>query len=109
LEKGWQPEDFRWASFSQNTLRELHTAIPAIPTIVNERWSSVRAVLRARQLGTKRLSMSQRWLWRGVISSLGRRGYQLSAYPLNDVHKTRIWAKAGLYGVITDYPKRFKK
>ena len=96
-------------SKSQKTLRELHAALPEIPTIVIEPWSGVRATWRARQLGTKRLAMNQLWLWRGFIAPLTKRGWQLSAYTVNDPAKIRRWRKYGLYGVVTDYPDRFEK
>jgi glycerophosphoryl diester phosphodiesterase len=108
LVDGWQPEHFRFASFSQHTLRALHAAVPEIPTIVNEAWSGVRANFRARQLQTKRIAIPQRWLWFGFIRGIRRGGYQLAAYGLNDRKKARQWERAGLYAVVTEYPDRFK-
>lgn len=97
-----------FASFDYKTLTELRVALPNAELVVNERWSGVRASRRARKVGTKRLSMNQRWLWSGFISSMSKGGYQLGAYPLNDAAKARRWAKYGLAAVITDYPDRFK-
>ncbi len=102
-------KDLRLASFDQNSLRQLHAAFPDIEFIVNERWSGVRAVRRARQLNTKRVSMNQRWLWWGFIRSVSRSGWQLSAYTLNEPKKAAKWRKHGLYGVITDYPDLFRR
>jgi glycerophosphoryl diester phosphodiesterase len=109
LENGWKPKHFLLGSKSQSLLRELHTLFPQIEMIVIERWSSIRAVYRARQVNTKRLSMNKLWLWSGVINSLSRRGYKLAAYTVNDPAKIVKWEKAGLYAVITNYPERFKK
>ncbi len=109
LEKGWKSDYFLLTSFSQKTLLKLHNELPEIQKIVNEQWSGVRATYRARQVGTKRISMNQRWLWSGFISAMARRGWQLSAYPLNNVVKAKRWARFGLYGVVTDYPDRFEK
>lgn len=97
-----------FASFDFKTLTALRTALPNTELVVNERWSGVRASHRARKVGTKRLSMNQRWLWSGFIRSMSKGGYQLGAYPLNDVAKAHRWAKYGLAAVITDYPDRFK-
>jgi glycerophosphoryl diester phosphodiesterase len=108
FQQGWRGEHFRFASFSQSTLLALHSAIPEIPVIVNERWSGVRANLRARQLGTKRIAMNQRWLWSGFIRAVSHGGYQLSAYTLNNPKKVQKWQSSGLYGIVTDYPDRFK-
>jgi glycerophosphoryl diester phosphodiesterase len=109
LESGWKPEHFLLGSFSQAILLELHRALPEIETVVIESWSGVRASRRARQLGTKRISMNQRWLWSGFIKAVRRNNYQLSAYTLNDPAKAKRWAKVGLYGVVTDFPDRFEK
>ena len=97
------------ASKSQKVLRALHHALPDIETVVIHPWSGVIATRRARQLGTKRISMNQLWLWSGFIAALTGGGYQLSAYTLNDPEKARRWSRSGLYGVVTDYPDQFKK
>jgi glycerophosphoryl diester phosphodiesterase len=109
LRHGWKPKDLRLASFSFQTLQDLHAALPDIEMIVNERWSGVRATRRARQLGTKRLSMNYKWVWSGFVRAMHRSGYELAVYPLNDASKARRWERAGLYGVITDYPDRFQQ
>lgn len=97
-----------FASFSQTTLVELHEAFPDIPAVINEKWSGVRATWRAKQLGTKRITMDSRWLWRGFITPMTRRGWQLSAYTVNDPRLAKRWARYGLYGVVTDFPDRFE-
>ncbi len=107
LTKGWKETDFLIGSKSQRTLMELHKALPSIPTVVIEPFSGLRATLRARQLGTKRLSMRSWWLWRGFIGPMSRRGYLLYAYSLNDPAKAKKWASYGLAGVITDRPDLF--
>jgi glycerophosphoryl diester phosphodiesterase len=109
LANGWQTTDLLLGSFSQKTLRQLHHELPEIQKIVIERWSGVRARIRARQVATKTLSMNQKWLWRGFISGMSRGGYELYAYPLNDSKKAKRWARYGLAGVITDFPDRFEK
>lgn len=108
LEKGWKTDDFLLGSKSQKTLLELHEALPDIEKVVIEPWSGVRASRRARQVGARRISMNQLWLWRGFIRMVSRSGKQLSAYPLNNPRKARRWARSGLYGAITDYPDRFE-
>ncbi len=109
LKKGWRPEYFLLGSFSQKTLLELHAALPNIEKIVIEHWSGVRAHYRARQLGTKWLSMDQHWLWWGFIRATSKSGYRLYTFSLNNPGKARRWAKWGLYGAVTDYPDRFEK
>lgn len=109
LESGWKPAYFLLGSKSQKTLLGLHAALPDIEKIVIEPWSGIRATRHARQVGTRRLSMNQRWLWWGFIAPMARGGWQLSAYTLNDTQKARRWAKYGLYGVITDYPDQYQK
>jgi len=109
LAKGWKPEHFLLGSKSQKTLREFHEALPGIEKVVIEPLSGVRAVRRARQVGAKRLSMQQLWLWPGFIWMISRQGWQLYGYAINDPKKAKKWARRGLAGVITDYPDRFEK
>lgn len=107
LDKGWEPDDFLFASKNQKTLRALHAGLPIIEPVVIEKWSGVRAGFRARQVHAKRVSMNQHFLWWGFIRSMSRSGYHLTAYTLNNHRKAERWAKYGLYGVVTDYPDRF--
>jgi glycerophosphoryl diester phosphodiesterase len=109
LTNGWKPEHFILASKSQKTLMQLHKALPAVPTLVIEPWSSWRARRRAKQAGTKRIAMNQLFLWKFYIKAVSRSGWELYAYTLNNPKKARRWAKAGLAGVITDYPDLFDK
>jgi glycerophosphoryl diester phosphodiesterase len=108
LKDGWQPQNFWVASFSQKTLRELHNALPELPTIVIEHFSGVRAAWRARELGTKYIVINQHVAWSGFIKSMSRRGWKLGVYTLNDPAKAKRWEKYGLYAVVTDYPDRFQ-
>jgi len=109
LKKGWKPEDFRLASFSQHTLLELHEQLPQIQKVVLERWSGVRATRRARQLGTKDIIMKRRWLWWGLILMLAGSGYKLGTYTINNPRQAKRWQRFGLKSVVTDFPDRFKK
>jgi glycerophosphoryl diester phosphodiesterase len=88
------PENFLLGSKSQRTLKGLHKALPKIH--------------RARQVGTKRLSMNKLWLWGGFVKAMSNSGYELYAYTLNSPAKARKWAEYGLKGVITDYPDLFE-
>ena len=108
LDAGRPSDTLRIASFDQHILAQVHEQLPSVPLVVNERWSGVRATIRARQLDTPFITMQQRWLWSGFITSMHRGGFHLSAYTLNNPKKARKWARAGLYGVVTDYPDRFK-
>jgi len=107
LKDGWQAEDFLLGSKQQRILLELHRALPRIPMVVIEPYLSIRAVWRARQLNSRRLSMNQIGLWPGFIRAMQRRGYSLYAYTLNDPAKARRWQQHGLRGVITDRPDLF--
>lgn len=107
LFSGWQPTDFLLGSRSYRLLKRFHELLPAIPLVVIEPWSGVRATSRARRLGTKRLSMNYHWLWFGFIRAMQRQGYQLCAYTINKPGKARSWQRHGLYGIFTDYPDLF--
>jgi glycerophosphoryl diester phosphodiesterase len=108
LKEGWSSENFLLASFSQKTLLEIHEKLPDIQKIVIEKWSSVRARYRARQIKTKMVAMNKLWLWSGFIIAMRHAGYELYAYTLNNPKKAKRWEKYGLAGVVTDYPDRFK-
>jgi glycerophosphoryl diester phosphodiesterase len=108
LARGWQATDFLVGSKKQRTLAEVHHALPAIPKVVIEPFSSLRGVWRAKQLGTNRLSMNQLWLWSGFLKAMRRRGYSVYAYTLNDPAKAKRWQRSGLAGVITDDPQRYR-
>lgn len=109
LKQGWQATDFILASKGHRTLEDLHLALPDTPCLVIEPWSSFSARSRADEVHTKRIAMNQRWLWPGFIRAMSRGGWELYAYTLNNPRKARRWAKAGLAGVITDYPDMFDK
>lgn len=105
--RGWDLSRLHVASFDQKVLLSVHKNCPDAGIVINEKWSGVRASLRARQLKAKRITMRSWWLWPGFISTMHNSGYQLSAYTMNDPVKARRWAKHGLYGVVTDYPDLF--
>jgi glycerophosphoryl diester phosphodiesterase len=94
------------SSKSKKILKQLHTALPDIPKVVIEPWSGVRASYRARQLGTKRISMRSWWLWKGFLKMMQRRGFEITPYTMNNPCTVRKW-QPYIYGVITDYPDKF--
>lgn len=109
LATGWRSDRFLFGSKKQRTLMAMHRALPTIPTVVIEPYLSLRARYRARQLGTRRLSMNYHGLWPGFIRAMSHRSYELYAYPLDDPDKARRWHRAGLAGVITDRPDLYQK
>lgn len=109
ISQGWPESKLLFGSFDQEMLRQLNKEFPTIEKVVIERWSSVIAVRRAKEIGTKRISLGQRWLWWGVVRNLHQRGYKLCAYPVNTPRQGNWWGKNNIYGVITDYPDRFQK
>jgi glycerophosphoryl diester phosphodiesterase len=108
LASGWKSENFLLGSFSQHTLLALHKELPEIEKVVIERWSGVKARVRANQVKTKRLNMKSLWLWRSFLAPMHKRGWQISPYTMNNPGKVKKWEKY-LYGVITDFPDRFEK
>lgn len=106
--KGWRPEELTVASKSQKILLQVHAAMPHVPLIVIEPWSGVRARLRCKQLGTKRISMRSWWLYTWYLKATKRAGYQISPYTVNSVAKAKKW-RPYVYGIITDRPDLFEK
>lgn len=104
MARGWKPEDFLIASFDFRLLKQVHIALPEIPVVIGERWWSARGVYRANQLQTRSLSMDQRWLWRGFITSMTRRGWKIYAYTMNSPRRAKRFGRYGVYAIFTDYP-----
>ena len=108
MAKGWQPDDLQFISFDYSILKALRKAFPDHIIMVDELWSGVRAIWRARRIGSKDISMFTPFIWTGFVRAISKRGYRLYAFPMNDPKKAKRWAHAGFYGVITDYPERFE-
>jgi glycerophosphoryl diester phosphodiesterase len=108
IKQGLKPEDISIASFDFSVLKEAKRLLPSVEVVVNEQWSSIRGTYRARTLGTKRLSMDKRWLWKGFLKSMHNHGYQVSPYTVNDPAVAKKW-EPYIYGIFTDYPDRFNK
>ena len=96
-------------SFDFEVLKKVRTQLPEVQLFINERWSSLRANWRARQLNTNQINIEHRFLWFGLVSMLSRRGIVLYTYTLNDPRKARNWQKHGLAGVFTDFPNLFTR
>ncbi len=113
LKNGYRPDEFIFASFKFDVLKELQLAFPDIELVVLEKWSGMRAIKRAKALNTPYLSMDQRFLWWGLVRGVSRR-YRLFAYPVRHPFERRHarparWQVHGLYGVISDKPTYFKE
>lgn len=93
-------------SFDYRLLKAFHQAAPEVPLLLNEKWSSIRARFRAKRLGTRRIQMNQRWLWRGFLRAIKRGGYHITPYTVNSPAQARRW-KPYVEAIITDYPDRF--
>jgi glycerophosphoryl diester phosphodiesterase len=113
LATGYRPEEFIFASFEYPVLKKLRVMLPAIDLVVLEQWSGIRAISRARSLGTPYLSMDQRFLWWGFVRIVSR-NYRLFSYPFAHRFEGRHtrptgWEPHGLHGMITDRPSYFEK
>jgi glycerophosphoryl diester phosphodiesterase len=109
LQGKWTAEKIKLASFDQSVLRKLKKELPRHKLIVLESVSITRAKLRAKRLKTNYISINKSSLSAKKISRLTKKGYKVYTYTLNNRYKARFWDKAGLYGVITDYPDKFAK
>jgi glycerophosphoryl diester phosphodiesterase len=107
LKRGWRLKEFAVASYDFRILQDVREQLPGIELVVIEKWSGLRATHRARKLHTKRISMNQRWLWRGFLHAMRRSGFRLSPYTINNPRQAKRW-QPYLYGVITDRPDLFQ-
>lgn len=104
LDDDWLASDFSFGSFSQRTLRAVHKAMPHIEIVVIVLFSGLYALLRARQVNSRRISISHVFLRPSLVRLARRHNYQVCTYTLNDPVKARPWVKRGVSGIITDRP-----
>lgn len=107
LKKRWHTKDILFESRDQKVLLKLHKTFPKIQTVVLEHWSGTRAIWKAHQVATKRITLSKFWLWNGFIWSMSKRGWEIYPYTMNNPGKAQRWERYGIAGVITDNPERF--
>lgn len=107
LKLNTKPQNITIASADFAALSQIKKTLPGFSYAVNESWSGVRARLRANKLGTKRLNMSAKWLWRGYVTPLSKQGYKIYAYTINDPIKAGKMINYGLAGIFTDQPDKF--
>lgn len=121
------PQNLTLESYDYQLLKELHTALPLLPTAIVEDWLRPRARKRAQELHTTRIHMLEYWLGVGFIRSMSNEGYQLYSYSptnakiekwmkllgrtgrISNPKRIKKWVGAGLAGVITDYPDRYQQ
>ncbi len=108
IHEGWRPSSFKFLSFDYKLLQDLHLLLPEIPIVVNELWSGVRACSRAKRLGTRDIDLYSPIVWSVFVRIVTKNGYRLTIFPDNNVKRCRRLEAAGLYGVVTDYPDRFR-
>ena len=101
--------DVTIGSFDFEVLKSVRSQMPETKLFINERWSSLRAEWRARQLNTNIINIYHRSLWFGLISRLHRQGFLVFTYTLDDPKKARSWQKYGLSGLFTDFPDLYKR
>ena len=109
LSGGWEPTDFMFGSFSQKALRNLHEVLPQVPRVVIEAFSGMRAMARARDVDSNKISLNHHFLWFATIANMRKRRYEIYAWSLNNPAKAKRWARFGLAGAITDDPSLYKK
>lgn len=101
-------DTYQVASFDPKVLKKFMKEMPDLTRVIIERWSGVRVGLRARRLRTKHITMRASSLWGFYIRAVTKRGIILNSYTLNDPKKASRFIRAGLTGVITDFPDRYK-
>lgn len=108
FKQGWTTEDMRFCSFSPTILGRIRQHFPDCTVILNDDWSSIRASLRAKKLGTRYIAMYNKWLWTPVIRGLTGRGFTLYSYTVDDPNRAHKWHRAGLAGIYTDRPDNYR-
>jgi glycerophosphoryl diester phosphodiesterase len=109
VDDGWTPDDLAFVSFDYKILKQLKSAFPQHQIIIDEMWSGLRALSRAKRLGSKDISLYNPVIWPGFIRLVNNLGYRLYSFPQNDREQAMKWHKIGYYGAITDRPDLFQK
>ncbi len=107
LNGGFDTKNITICSFDFHILSQVKRTLPEVRIAVSEQWSGVRAGHRARRLNTKHLIMNQRWLWVGYVRPLANRGYDITAFTVNDPKRAERLARMGVGSIVTDYPSKF--
>lgn len=101
------PGKIVFSSFKFNILKKIHDKLPEVEIAILEKWSGTRAVAEAALLGSKRLHMGERWLWKNFISAASKQGFDVYAYTVNDTDRADELKEWGVKGIVTDYPDVF--
>jgi glycerophosphoryl diester phosphodiesterase len=97
------------ASYDVRVLRKFLKELPEMPRFVLEKWSGVHASYKCHRAKTTNIIMAKRGLWVFYIRTVTKRGYTLYTYTLNSPRVANRWIRAGLSGIVTDYPDKFIK
>lgn len=108
LSEGWTSEDFMFGSFSQATLRKVHESLPQVQIVVIEAFSAYRAMRRANQVNTKKVSISHHVLWFANVARMRRKNFEVYTWTLNNPRKAHRLKRFGLAGAVTDNPTLYK-
>lgn len=100
---------YKVASSSPKILRKFLKELPGMPRFVLEKWSGVSANYKCRRAKTTNIIMAKRGLWVFYIRTVTKHGYTLYTYTLNSPRVANRWIRAGLSGIVTDYPDKFIK
>lgn len=109
LDRGWEPSDFVFGSFSQRVLKGVMNQLPTVERVVIEHLSKSRAKYRARQVHTALISLNHQLLQPNSLRRLRNAGFEVYSYTINDNAQAKSLQEAGLVGVITDHPERITK
>lgn len=108
LAEGWTSENFIFGSFSQSILRKVHESLPQVQIVIIEAFSAYRAMRRANQVNTKKVSISHHVLWFANVARMRRKNFEVYTWTLNNPRKARHLKRFGLAGAVTDNPTLYK-
>ncbi len=108
MAEGWDASDFMFGSFSQPTLRKLRDALPQVEIVIIEAFSGYRAMRRARQVGSTKISVNHHFLWFANVARMRRKNFEVYTWTLNNPRKAARLKRFGLSGAITDNPSLYK-
>ncbi|MEW5957297.1 MAG: glycerophosphodiester phosphodiesterase family protein [Chloroflexota bacterium] len=98
------------SSFNHRYLQRVKAANPRLNTAALVSRPGLKPAALLKRLGAKGYHPSYvAAVWPGAIANLRARGFEVNVWTVNDERKMRRLIKAGVSGIITDFPQRLRQ
>jgi len=108
IEKAGMVERTLVSSFQHAYLQQIKEINPAIATAALVEWLELNPVGRLRQLGARAYHPGTRLASSRLIHGVREQGYDVNVWTVNKETSMRKLLRAGVSGIITDFPQLLK-